>query len=184
MSINASKWTFPVVGLVSQKTHFICVYTPIICVYTRHLLSRTTSGVCTSFFPGPHLRVSRTPRGFRVTRRILSHRYAVSRNETTCASFHLKQKKIMWGAFFRSYHRNEFLHQVVILHGIPSFPCNINTNKFCFRHFGSCYFGTTVSRMHVRECGLWHGIAVSLFACSCFLLLWAAFPNSCQRVRP
>ena len=32
--------------------------------------------------------------GFRVTRRIVSQRYAVSRDETTCASFHLETKKI------------------------------------------------------------------------------------------
>ena len=40
---------------------FMCVYTShYLCVH-RDSLSRTTSGVCTSFFPGPHLRVSRTP---------------------------------------------------------------------------------------------------------------------------
>ena len=34
-----------------------------------------------------HLRVSCSPRAFRVTRIILSHRYALSRNETTCFCF-------------------------------------------------------------------------------------------------
>ena len=50
---------------------------------------RTTSSFCTPFFPGPHLRVSRTPWAFTVTRRILSHRYDMTRDETTCACFHL-----------------------------------------------------------------------------------------------
>ena len=65
--------------------------TRFVCVYTQDSLSRTISEVNTSFFHGPHLRVSRTPQVFRVTRRILSHRHAVSRNETTCACFHLKE---------------------------------------------------------------------------------------------
>ena len=39
---------------------FVC--TPRIRVYTRDSLSRSTSGVQTSFFPGSHLRASRTPR--------------------------------------------------------------------------------------------------------------------------
>ena len=85
----------------------------------------------------------------------LSHRYAVSRDETTCASFHLDKRKIWWRAFFRSFHWNEFMYQIARLHRIPSFTCNINTNEFCLRHFGSCYFGTTVSRMHVRFPKFW-----------------------------
>ena len=56
-------------------------------------LIRTTFGVHTSFFPSSHLRVSRTPRIFlRFTCRILSHRYTVLRDETTCACFHLQRK--------------------------------------------------------------------------------------------
>ena len=42
---------------------------------------------CVSFFPSQHLRVSCTPRAFRVTRIILSHRYAFTWNVTTCSCF-------------------------------------------------------------------------------------------------
>ena len=51
---------------------------------------------------------------------------------------------------FRSFHWDEFVHQIVTLHRIPSISCNTNTNEFCFRHFSCCYFGTTFSRMNVR----------------------------------
>ena len=65
---------------------------PYVTLDSRSSLNRTTFGVRTPFFPGSHLRVSRTPWTFRVTRRILSHRYAVPRDETTCACFHLQKK--------------------------------------------------------------------------------------------
>ena len=41
------------------------------------------------------------------------------------------------------------MYQIAILHRIRFFPFNINTTEFCFRHFGSCYDGTTVSLVHV-----------------------------------
>ena len=68
-------------------------------------LIRTTFGLHTSFFPGSHLRVSRTPWILRFTWRILSHRYAVPRDETTCASFHLQRKlseELSWDLFIGS----------------------------------------------------------------------------------
>ena len=117
--------------------------------------------------------------GFRVTRRILSHRYAMSRNETASASFHLE--KIKWRLSFRSFHWSEFVYQNVIPHRIPSFFCNINTNEFCFRHFDSCYFGTTVSCLHVREYGLFAWNSSFSITHSCFFLLWAAFPILIKR---
>ena len=50
------------------------------------------------------IRNSRFPtRVLGVTRRILSHRYAVSRDDTTCASFHLNNMTIRWGAFFQIF---------------------------------------------------------------------------------
>ena len=52
---------------------------PFVTLDSRSSLIRTTFGVHNSFFPGSHLRVSRTSRSFRVTWRILSHRYAVPR---------------------------------------------------------------------------------------------------------
>ena len=72
---------------VSQHPYFIYVYTSRIRVYTRNSLRRSTSAVCTSFFPGSHLSVSRTLQGFRDTRRILSRRDATSLDEIACASF-------------------------------------------------------------------------------------------------
>ena len=44
--------------------------------------------------------------GCRVTRRMLCHRYATSLDETACASFHLKIRKLGEELFFRSFHRN------------------------------------------------------------------------------
>ena len=112
----------------------------------RDSLSRTISGVCTSFFPSPHLRVFRTPRVSRLLEEFCP-------TDTPCretrqhapASTKKKNRKIRRRAFFRSFHRNDFVYQVVILHRIPSFTCNIKTSEFFFRHSGSCYFGTTVS---------------------------------------
>ena len=56
-----------------------------------------------------------------------------------------QKKKIRWRAFFRSFHRNDIVYQVAKLHRIPSFTCKINASEFFFRHFGTCYFGTTLS---------------------------------------
>ena len=84
---------------------FFCVH-PRIRVYTRDSLSRSTSGVQTSFFPGSHLRASRTPQVVGLPEEFLSHRYATSLHETACASFHLKIRKLGEEFFFRSFHRN------------------------------------------------------------------------------
>ena len=96
----------------------------------RHRI-RTTFGVHTSFFPSSHLRVSRTPRILKLTWRILSHRYAVPRDKTTCACFHLQRKlseELSWDLFIG----HEFLRKIVIKYRIPSFPCNITIIKFVF----------------------------------------------------
>ena len=144
------------------RTYYYCVHSFYLCVHPR-LVEQNNIPSLYFFLPRFTLEsISYSP-GCRVTRRIVCHRYAVSRDETTCARFHLKNKKTKWRPFFRSFHRSEFVYQVVMLHRIPSFYCNINTNEFCFRHFGSCYFGTTVSRTHVREHCLLHGIAASRF---------------------
>ena len=96
-----------------------------VCVHTQDSLSRTISEVCTTFFTSQHLRVSRTLQFFGVTWRNLSHRYAVSPDETTCASFHQK----MWRAFFWSFHRTEFVYQ----------SCNIIQNSvFLLQHQYNC----------------------------------------------
>ena len=75
---------------------------PHVTLDSRSSLIRTTFGVHTSFFPSSHLRVSRTPRILRLTWRILSHRYAVPRDKTTCACFHLQRKlseELSWDLF-------------------------------------------------------------------------------------
>ena len=69
------------------------------------------------------------------------------------------------------FHLNEFVYQIVILFRIPSFSCNINTNEFLLQTLRLLFFGTTVSRMHVREYDLLYGIAFSQFTYSCLFLL-------------
>ena len=66
------------------------------------MLNRMPSGDFVSFFPGPHFRVSCTPRAFRVTRKILSHRYAFTLNETTCSCFRCwrsRSEELSWDLF-------------------------------------------------------------------------------------
>ena len=149
----------------------LCVHLPHLCVHPRFAEQNNIRSLY-FFLPKFSLEsISYSP-SFSDTRRILSHRYAVSRDE------HLKKSKIRCRKLsFRSFHWNEFVYQVVILHRIPFSPCKINISEFCFRHFGSYYFGTAVSRMHLREYGLLHGTAVSLFAYSCFLSSFRCFPT-------
>ena len=69
---------------------------------SRGILNRIPSGFCTSFFPGPHLRDSSTHQAFRVTRKILSHRYAFTWNETTCSCFRCwRSRRKAWLSCFR-----------------------------------------------------------------------------------
>ena len=78
---------------------------PHVTLDSRSSLIRTTFGVHASFFPGSHLRVSRTPQIFKVTWRILSHRYAVPRDETTCACFHFQRElseELSWYLFIET----------------------------------------------------------------------------------
>ena len=145
---------------VSQYPYFVCVYTSRIRVYTRDSPSRSTSGVRTCFFPGSHLRVSQTPQVARLIEEFLSHRHAVLRDKTACASFHL-EKKSGEKRSFRSFHWNQYVYQVVILHRIPSFPCNINTSEFLS--------SDTSALVTLKQ-----RFPVCMFA----------FPNSCQCVRP
>ena len=54
------------------------------------------------FLPDSHLRVSCAPRIFRFTWRILSHRYAVPRDDIICACFHLQREsseELSWDLF-------------------------------------------------------------------------------------
>ena len=99
---------------------------PYVTFNSRSSLIRTTFGVHASFFPSSHLRVSCTPRTFRVTWRILSHRYAAPRDETMCLLS--PSEKNRWKAFLRSFHKNEFVRKVLIKYRLPSFPCNIRYN--------------------------------------------------------
>ena len=68
---------------------------------SRGWLNRITSGFCTPFALVPLLRISRTLRTFRISRRILSRRYAVPLDETTRSCFH--HWRTWWRAFLRSF---------------------------------------------------------------------------------
>ena len=71
----------------------LCVHHPHSCEHQRFAEQINIRSLY-FFLPGFSLEsISYSP-GFRVTRIILSHRCAVSRDETTCASFQLKKKKI------------------------------------------------------------------------------------------
>ena len=129
----------------------LCVHTPHSCVHPR-FAEQNNIRILYLFLPRFTLESISYSVNIRVSRRISSQRYAVSRDETTCASLHLK-KKIRWRAFFRIYSLERIGDQVVILHWILSFSCNINTNEFCFRHlafvilehrFPVCMFGNTI----------------------------------------
>ena len=99
-------------------------------------------------------------------------------------NFHLRNKKIKWRAFFQTF----LLERI----RVPS--CNTTQNSACLLQYQYkwillqklrllfFFLGTTVSRMHVREYDLLHGVAVSRFAYSCFFLLlgiaftlWSSF---------
>ena len=89
----------------------------------------------------------------------------VARRETTCANFHLKRKKENEELSFRSFHWNEFVYQVVILHWIPYFSCNINTNEFWLQtlrlfviseqRFPVCMFAFSISCQYVMPHMTW-----------------------------
>ena len=77
---------------------------PYVNLDSRRSLTRTTFEVHTFSFPGSHLRASHTPLVFFfcLLEEFLSHRYAVPRDETTCACFHLQRKlseEISWRCF-------------------------------------------------------------------------------------
>ena len=78
---------------------------------SRGWLNRTTSGVCTPFFPVPLLRASRTPRAFGVTRRIVPQ---IRCAEATCSCFHLRRTR-------KPFRRQEFLHLIAIHYKMFSF---------------------------------------------------------------
>ena len=94
-------------------------------------LTKTTFGAHTSFFPGSHLRVSRTPPDFEVyLKNFVSQTRCAARRDNVCLLS--PSKRMKWRASLRSFHRNEFLRKVVIEYRIPSFPCNINTIEIVF----------------------------------------------------
>ena len=75
---------------------FLCTPPAFVCT-PRDSLSRTTSGVCTSFFPSSHLRVSRTPR-------VSAIREEFCPTDTLCrATSTLKKSKIRCRTFFQIF---------------------------------------------------------------------------------
>ena len=107
---------------------------PYVTLGFRSSLNGATFGVHTSFFPDSHVRVSRTHRILQgLLEEFLSHRYAVPRDETTCACFHLQREL---RAFLRSFHWNEFVRKDVIKYRVPSFPAiSIQLHLFLPRMF-------------------------------------------------
>ena len=134
--------------------------------YTRDSLSRTSSEVYTPRVLGLLEEFCPTDTPCRETRQ-------------QAPAFTLK--KLSEELSFRSFHWSEFVYQNAIPHRIPSCSCNINTNEFCFRHFDSCYLGTVVSCLHVREYGLFAWNSSFSITHSCFFLLWAACPILVKR---
>ena len=149
MSINVGEWTFLDVVLCTffkTSSHSLSTATFASGIHIAWSSHTPSVFVCTPetrwadirslyfFLPRSTLEsISHSP-GFRVTRRNVPQiRCVARRNNMRQLSPSKKLKKLS----FRSFHWNEFVNQVVILHKIPSFPCNINTNEFCFRHFGS-----------------------------------------------
>ena len=156
LSVSRGKhlWETDLQNCLNHSAHFICVYTLIICVYTWDSLSRTTSGVCTSFLPKSTLEsISHSP-GCRVTRRIFSHRYATSRDETACASFHPGSKRIKVKSFLQIYfigtnsctklwYCTEFsLSPAMSIH--MNFASDTSALVILEQRFPVCMFGNTV----------------------------------------
>ena len=91
--------------LVTRFPNFFVCAPPHSCVHSR-FAEQINIRSSNFFLPRITLEsISYTP-GCRVTRRMLSHRYATSLDETACASFHLKIRKLGEELFFRSFHRN------------------------------------------------------------------------------
>ena len=172
--ISRIVWTirnsrFPNIHILLMSTPLASVCTPEIRWADQHpefiLLS----------FPGSHSRVSRTPRVVGLLEESVSHRYAVSRDETTCASFHFRTNKIWWRAFFQIFSFERIrVPNCVILHRILSFTCNINTNELLLQILRLLFFFGNIGLQYAHEYDLLHGKAVSTFFYSCFFLLWAA----------
>ena len=107
--------------------------------------------------------------GFSITRRYVSHRHAVSRDKTACASFHLKIRKLgeeINSDLFIGINSCTKLQYYTEFHLSPAISIHMS---FTWDTLALLILGPTVSRMHVQEDDLLHGIAV------CRLLILVSF---------
>ena len=111
-----------------------------VCAYTRYSLRRTISEVCTSFFPGPHTRVPRTLRVLWSLEEFFPQTRRVARRDNK-RLHHLKNKKIRWGTFIRSFHRNGFAYQ----------SCNIIQNSVLFLQYQCIWISPDTLALVVLE---------------------------------
>ena len=94
---------------------------------------------------------SRTPRVSGLLEELCPHRYAVSRDETTCASFHLKKKRKLGEELSSDlFIETNSCTRVVILHRILYFLRQYQYKWVILQTLWFLlFFGTTVSRTHV-----------------------------------
>ena len=139
---------------------FSCENPPHSCVHSR-FAEQINIWSSNFFLPRFTLEsISYSP-GCRVTRRILSHRYATSLDETACASFHLKIRKLGEELFFSDLFIgiNSCTKLQYYTESSLSPPISIQLN-----------FASDTSALVIID----QRFPVCMFA----------FPNSCQCVRP
>ena len=132
-------------------TFHLCVHPSYLCVHLR-LAEQNNIWSLYFFLPKSTLEsISYSPGG-RVTRRILLPQIRHVARRDSMRQLSPYNKWIKWRAFFRSFHRNEFAYQVVILHRIQSFPAISIQMNFASdtalvileQRFHVCMFGNTV----------------------------------------
>ena len=96
--------------------------------FLKSSLNRTTFGVHTSLFPCSHWKYLVLPDFEVYLKNFVSQIRCAARRDNMCLLS--PSETVRWRAFFRSFHRNEFLRKVVMEYRIPSFPCNTNIIEF------------------------------------------------------
>ena len=118
----------------------LCVHSPHWCVHPRFA---EQNNIWSFYFSLPKfsLEISRTPQVLGLLEEFCPTGTPCPQTRQHALNFHLRNKKIKWRAFFQTFsHWDDFVSQVAILHRILPVSCNINTNEFYFRNFGSCFF--------------------------------------------
>ena len=123
------------------STFYLCVHPPHSCVHRDS--SRSSSGVCTFFFSGPHLRVSRTSRVVGLLEEFCHTDTSCDETKQHASAFFLKIRKLE-----EELSSNLFIgaNSCIKLHYYTEFRLFIAISmlmSFVCRHFGSSNFGTT-----------------------------------------